>query len=93
MSADLLVKKPVQSVRPGLTNSVEDPRPDRLLTPEDVAQRLNVSRDWVWDHSSRKSPFLPVIRVSDGLLRYRASQIEEFVNERERISALRRRRR
>jgi predicted DNA-binding transcriptional regulator AlpA len=93
MSADLFVKRPVQSVRPGLINSVEDPRPDRLLTPEDVAQRLNVSRDWVWDHSSRKSPFLPVIRVSDGLLRYRASQIEEFVNERERISALRRRRR
>lgn len=93
MSADLFVKRPIQSARPELVNSVEDPRPDPLLTPEDVAQRLNVSRDWVWDHSSRKLPFLPVIRVSDGLLRYRASQIEEFVNERERISALRRRRR
>jgi predicted DNA-binding transcriptional regulator AlpA len=93
MSADLFVKRTVQSGRPELVNSVEDPRPDPLLTPEDVAQRLNVSRDWVWDHSSRKLPFLPVIRVSDGLLRYRASQIEEFVNERERISALRRRRR
>ena len=64
-----------------------------LLTPEDVAKRLSVSRDWVWDHSSRKSPYLPVIRMSGGVLRYRASQIEEFVSERERLSALRRRHR
>jgi predicted DNA-binding transcriptional regulator AlpA len=66
---------------------------DPLLTAEDVAARLNVSKDWVWDHSSRKLPYLPVIRMSDGTLSYRASQIEEFVNERERASALRRRRR
>lgn len=34
---------------------------DRLLTAEQVAERLNVTKDWVWDHSSRKSPYLPVI--------------------------------
>jgi predicted DNA-binding transcriptional regulator AlpA len=64
---------------------------DPLLTAEDVAERLNVTKDWVWDHSSRKAPFLPVIRIGDGTLRYRASQIEEFVSERERLSTLRRR--
>jgi len=64
-----------------------------LLTAEDVADLLNVSLDWVWDHSSRKAPYLPVIRLSDGALRYRASQIEEFVHEREQASVLRRRRR
>jgi len=64
---------------------VEDP----LLTVEDVARRLSVSKDWVWDHSSRKSPRLPVIRMGDGTLRYRASGIEAFISERERISALR----
>jgi predicted DNA-binding transcriptional regulator AlpA len=64
---------------------------DPLLTAEDVAERLNVTKDWVWDHSSRKAPYLPVIRIGDGTLRYRMSQIEEFVNERERLSALRRR--
>ena len=37
------------------------PQSDRLLTAEDVAHRLNVSTDWVWDHSSRKAPYLPVI--------------------------------
>jgi predicted DNA-binding transcriptional regulator AlpA len=65
---------------------------DRLLTVEDVAERLKVSRDWVWDHSSRKAPYLPIIRMGDGALRYRASKIEEFIDERERLAGLRLRR-
>lgn len=63
-----------------------------LLTVEDVAERLNVTKDWVWDHSSRKAPYLPVIRMSDGVLRYRWSEVEQFVRERERASVLRRKR-
>lgn len=63
-----------------------------LLTAEEVAQRLNVSPDWVWDHSSRRKPLLPVIRMGDGTLRYRPSGIEAFVDEQERMSMLRRRR-
>lgn len=62
-----------------------------LLTAEDVAKRLNVSTDWVWDHSSRKKPLLPVIRMGDGALRYRASGIEAFIDERERMTVMRRR--
>jgi predicted DNA-binding transcriptional regulator AlpA len=64
---------------------------DPLLTAEEVADWLKVSKDWVWDHSSRRLPYLPVIRMSDGALRYRASQIEEFVMERERVSRMNRR--
>jgi hypothetical protein len=65
---------------------------DPLWTPEQVAQRLNVSPDWVRDHSFRKEPRLPVIRLGGGpgragLLRYRASQIEEFIEEMERLSS------
>jgi hypothetical protein len=71
------------------TNPLRDP----LLTVEDVAARLNVTKDWVWDHSSRKAPYLPVIRMSDGVLRYRLSELEKFVSERERLSSMRRRRR
>ena len=56
--------------------------PDPLLTADEVAVKLNVTRDWVWDHSSRRLPYLPVIRMSDGALRYSTSQIDEFVNER-----------
>ena len=66
---------------------------DPLLTAEQVAERLNISKDWVWDHSSRKSPLLPVIRMGDGTLRYRASKIEEFIDERERLTTMGRRRR
>lgn len=64
---------------------------DPLLTADDVARRLNVSHDWVWDHSSRKKPYLPVIRMGDGTLRYRSSAIEAFIDERERVSSMRRR--
>jgi predicted DNA-binding transcriptional regulator AlpA len=71
----------------------QTPSIEPLLTAEAVAERLQVSRDWVWDHSSRRLPYLPVIRMSDGALRYRASQIEEFLSERERVSNLRRKRR
>lgn len=62
-----------------------------LLTADDVAKRLNVSTDWVWDHSSRKKPLLPVIRMGDGTLRYRPSRIEAFIDERERVSSMGRR--
>jgi hypothetical protein len=63
-----------------------------LLTPDQVAERLAVSVDWVRDHSSRKTPRLPVIRLGGGpgrkgLLRYRASEIERFIAELERLSA------
>ena len=66
---------------------------DLLLTAEEVALKLKVSKDWVWDHSSRRRPYLPVIRMSDGALRYRASGIEEFLKERERVSNFRRKHR
>ena len=65
---------------------------DPLWTPEQVARRLNVSPDWVRDHSSRKKPRLPVIRLGGGpgragLLRYRASKIEKFIEEMECLSS------
>jgi hypothetical protein len=50
------------------------PLRDPLLTVEDVAARLNVTKDWVWDHSSRNTPYLPVIRLSDGVIRYCSSE-------------------
>ena len=68
---------------------------DPLLKPEQVAERLSVSVDWVRDHSSRKMPRRPVIRLGGGpgragLLRYRASEIEKFIEEMERQSGKRR---
>jgi predicted DNA-binding transcriptional regulator AlpA len=76
---------PLAAVSPQMSR-LDDP----LLTADDVARRLKVSADWVWDHSSRRAPLLPVIRIGDGALRYRQSRIEEFIQERERLSILRR---
>ena len=82
------VRKPPQRAL-----SATQPLMDPLLTVEDVSVRLNVSKDWVWDHCSRKLPHLPVIRMGDGALRFRLSAIEAFIDERERLSAIRGRRR
>ena len=77
---------------PQRAHTAVHPAVDPLLTVEDVSLRLNVSKDWVWDHCSRKLPRLPVIRMGDGALRFRTSAIEGFIDERERLSALRNRR-
>lgn len=76
-----------------MQGAVSDRVIEPLLTADEVAERLRVSRDWVWDHSSRRLPYLPVIRMSDGALRYRPSEIEEFLNERAQATQLRRKRR
>lgn len=73
--------------------AVSDQVIEQLLTADEVAERLRVSRDWVWDHSSRRLPYLPVIRMSDGALRYRSSEIEAFLIERAEAAQLRRKRR
>ncbi len=75
------------------------PKPPRvepeeiLLDAKDVSIKLKVSEDWVWDHASRRAPFLPAIWLSDGVLRFKRSKIAEFIDERERLSTKRRRRR
>jgi len=87
-----IARDPISS-QTGINNGLRKPPAsardiDPLLTAEDVANRLRVSTDWVWDHSSRKKPFLPVIRMGDGTLRYRQSGIEAFIDERERLSTM-----
>ena len=68
--ADLSVRQPPQSAT-AYSSLASDP----LLTVDDVAKRLRVSKGWVWDHSSRKTPRLPVIQRGDGAIRYRSSAI------------------
>jgi len=64
-----------------------------LLDAKDVATWLKVTEDWVWDHASRRAPFLPAIWLSDGALRFKRSKISQFINERELLSTKRRKRR
>ena len=51
-----------------------------LLTPTQVAERLQVSVAWVRDHSTRKYPRIPVVRVG-GLLRYHPEDIDLWLQD------------
>jgi len=54
-----------------------------LLTPEDVARELAVSRAWVRDHvSGRRLPKLKHIWLGGkrGQIRFRRADIERFLN-------------
>jgi hypothetical protein len=51
---------------------------DPLLTPAQVADIFQVSIAWVRDHSTRKYPRLPVVRVG-GLLRYHPTDIDQWL--------------
>lgn len=54
--------------------------PERLLTPKEVADILTVSVTWVLDHSSRRRPHLPAVRLGK-LVRYRRTDVEAFIEE------------
>jgi excisionase family DNA binding protein len=53
---------------------------ERLLTAKEVAEILSVSVAWVLDHSSRRRPFLPPIRLGKAV-RFRRSDVEEFIQK------------
>jgi predicted DNA-binding transcriptional regulator AlpA len=55
-----------------------------LLTPTQVAERLQVSVAWVRDHSTRKYPRIPVVRVG-GLLRYHPEDIDQWLQDLRKI--------
>ena len=48
---------------------------DVLLTVEDVVQRLNVPRDRIWRHLSRRAAYLSVIGMSNGVFRHHSSEV------------------
>jgi hypothetical protein len=58
---------------------------DVLLTPAQVAERLSVSLAWVRDHSTRRKPYLPVVKIG-GLRRYPKSEFERFINEQKSLT-------
>jgi excisionase family DNA binding protein len=56
---------------------------DRLLTIADVAAWLGVSKGWVYDHTTRKQPLLPCIRLGE-MTRFRREDVEKFIEENSR---------
>lgn len=57
----------------------------RLLTTSEVAAWLGVSKGWVYDHTTRKRPRLPCIRLGE-MTRFRREDIEKFIAEHVRTS-------
>lgn len=56
---------------------------ESLLSLEQVAEHLNVSRDWVRDHATRRNPRIPVVRLGGrrALLRFRPQDVQQFITE------------
>lgn len=52
----------------------------RLLTAREVAQILNVSAAWVYDHADRKQPRLPIVRLGKAV-RFRPADIHAFIEK------------
>lgn len=53
-----------------------------LMTLDEVAARLGVSKAWVRDHATRRNPRIPVVRFGErrAVLRFRPKDIEAFIN-------------
>src|SRR5438874_1117503 len=51
---------------------------ERLLTPQEVADRLGVSQRWVRDHATRRWPKITAVKLGS-LLRFRWRDVEDFL--------------
>jgi excisionase family DNA binding protein len=51
---------------------------ERLLTPQEVADRLGVSQRWVRDHATRRRPRITAVKLGS-LLRFRWADVEDFL--------------
>lgn len=54
------------------------PPANDILTPNDVANWLQVSLKWLYDHTSRSTPIVPHVRLG-GHLRFRRAHIENWL--------------
>jgi hypothetical protein len=62
---------------------LKDPmQSEALLTSDQVAAQLGVSKAWVRDHATRRNPRIPVVRFGDrrAVLRFRPQDVEGFIN-------------
>jgi excisionase family DNA binding protein len=63
------------------SSATESSLSEDLLTPEQVARRLRVSPRWVRDHATRRSPRIPAVDLGSRV-RFRPSDVEEFIRQR-----------
>lgn len=54
---------------------------DKMLTPEELAEWWNVSKDWIWDAVQRNS--IPYTRIGRRTLRFRRADMIEHLKRAE----------
>jgi excisionase family DNA binding protein len=57
-----------------------EPSPDELLTPAQAAERLHISRDWLYDHA-RRLPF--AVKLGPKQLRFSRAGLEQWLRRRQ----------
>ena len=81
---------PLSTISHELNNdSGSDRGDDRLLDAREVAAKLGVSERFIRDHTTRRSPRIPGVKLGK-LLRYRAADVETFMAELNTLPASRR---
>ena len=66
----------------GKGQSEEDFMAQRYLTDKQLAERFNVSRQWVWTQSKQNAEFPQPIKLSQGCTRFSILDVERFELER-----------
>jgi len=63
--------------------SSQTSQPVSLMSLNDVAELLQVSKAWVRDHATRRNPRIPVVRLGDrrAVLRFRRQDVDQFISE------------
>ena len=64
-------------------------RDERLLNARQVAEKLGVSERFIRDHTTRRSPRIPAVKLGK-LIRYRRTDVDEFMSELDTLSSSRR---
>jgi predicted DNA-binding transcriptional regulator AlpA len=80
-TADLVRSFEAQQPQPSLFSPAE--LPPRLWTLDEVAEFLQMSKDWVRDHATRRQPRIPSIRLGGrrAVLRFRPQDVRQFINQ------------
>lgn len=80
-TADLVQRFEAHQPQPSLFPPAE--LPPRLWTLDEVAEFLQMSKDWVRDHATRRQPRIPSIRLGSrrAVLRFRPQDVMQFVSE------------
>ena len=78
MAASIVQNRYPLEENPSTSSDAED---EPLLDARQVAVKLGVSERWVRDHTTRRWPRIPGIKLGP-LMRYRRQDVEAFMRER-----------